>query len=235
MSDVKEWLYQQVDMRYQDFSSRITTTGRPILGIRLPLLHKKAKELAKQYGYDAYTMIDDTYMEEVLLKGFVLGYTKPVDWSVLMKYIENYISLTDSWCTVDTFCSCIRPVVNRNRELFRNFVMSLKEDNREYVQRYRIVTMMIHFLDDAYIEESIEEVLAVPLQTYYTDMAKAWFLATAFVSQKEKIKKVCKKSVLGKSVFTKTCQKLLDSYRVSDADKQWVRQIRKEEAYEIPD
>ena len=65
---------------YQAFSSRLLPKGTPLLGVRLPVLRKIARELArKDWHFYLDTASNDSF-EEILLQGMVIGYADmPVD------------------------------------------------------------------------------------------------------------------------------------------------------------
>ena len=45
--NITEKLFEQQDLKYKDFTSTLMPGSRPVIGVRLPILRKMAKEIAK--------------------------------------------------------------------------------------------------------------------------------------------------------------------------------------------
>ena len=73
---VRDELYKNMDVEYGKFTASLSPGAGNIIGVRIPVLRKMAKEIAsvnwKEYLDGAR---DDTF-EEVMLQGIVLGYAR---------------------------------------------------------------------------------------------------------------------------------------------------------------
>ena len=71
---IKLWLSENSEEKYRDFSSSLAKdTALPLLGVRLPLLRKKAAELAKADARGFLNACDFSSVEIILLYAYVLG------------------------------------------------------------------------------------------------------------------------------------------------------------------
>ena len=66
------------ELEYKKFNESLCPdTKRKMLGIRIPILRKLAKEIVKNGDWQEFvTNKKIEYFEEVLLQGFIIGYSK---------------------------------------------------------------------------------------------------------------------------------------------------------------
>ena len=82
ISQIKQELQELIDEEYAKFNQKLCPdTNKKMLGIRIPKLRKLAQKIVKQYEWKAVLeKLDETYFEEVLLKGLMIGYAPiPID------------------------------------------------------------------------------------------------------------------------------------------------------------
>lgn len=225
--NIKQVLEQHIDDKFRTFTSTLIPGSRPILGVRVPMLRKIAKEIAKgdwkSFLEDA---IEDTY-EEVAIKGFVIGYVK-ADLDVLMPYIIEHIEKINDWSLCDGFCSNLK-IVEKHKEEFLQFILPYGKIDDEYKQRLVAVMLMDYYLTDEYIDMSLEVLDSLKNEKYYCKMAVAWAIATAWAKQREI---TCCYMQAGNNTlddwtYNKAIQKMLESYRVSDEDKAMLREMKR--------
>ena len=84
-----------------------------------------------------------------------------------------------------------------------------------------------YFLNDEYIDKVIKNVNKIKSNKYYVQMAIAWLLAESYIKQKEKTTEYLKNNELDNFTHNKAIQKIIDSYRVSQKDKEFVRTLRR--------
>ena len=86
------------------------------------------------------------------------------------------------------------------------------------------VMLLFHFLRDEYIDEVLEVVAELEIVGYYTSMAVAWAYATAWAKYPEKTKSFLLEHRIDEETYRRTLRKCLESYRISDEDKKWIRE-----------
>ena len=225
--NIKQILYEHIDEKFKDFTSALIPGARPILGVRVPMLRKIAKEIAKgdwqKYLKEAP---EDTY-EEVAIKGFVTGYARD-NLEVLMPYIEEHIEKIDDWSLCDGFCSNLK-IVGKHKEVFLETLLPYAKIDDEYKQRVVAVMLMTYYLTDDYVDMTLKVLDSLKNEKYYCKIAVAWAVATAWAKQREKtyIYMQDENNTLDDWTYNKAIQKMLESYRVSEEDKQILRGMKR--------
>ena len=224
-SDYLKYLITLKEDNYKDFSKKLIDTKYEMLGIRLPKLRSIAKEIVK-YNYEDILKYEDfKYYEEVMIRGFIITYSK--DEKILDKYLINHINYIDNWSLCDSFCNSLKYVI-KDKEKYFNIFKKLTTSNKEYYVRVGLISMLSNYVDDIHIDEIFNILDNIKIDTYYVNMANAWLLCECFIKQRNKTLKYLKKSKLNKYSFNKGIQKCIESYRVSKEDKDYLRTLKKE-------
>lgn len=225
--NIKLVLEQHIDDKFKTFTSALISGSRPILGVRVPILRKIAKEIAKG-DWQTYLKeaTEDTY-EEVAIKGFVIGYAKE-DLEGLIPYITEHVEKINDWSLCDGFCSNLK-IVGKHKEEFLQFLLPYGKIDDEYKQRVVAVMLLDYYLTDEYIDMSLEVLDSLKNEKYYCKMAVAWAIATAWAKQREKTYCYMQdgNNTLDDWTYNKAIQKMLESYRVSDEDKRMLRTMKR--------
>ena len=86
--------------------------------------------------------------------------------------------------------------------------------------------MMRLFLDEDFKEEYIQLVAGVKSEEYYVNMMIAWYLATALAKQWDATIPYLEERKLSPWVHRKTIQKAVESYRITDEQKVYLKTLR---------
>ena len=226
--NIKEVLQEHIDDKFKDFTSALIPGTRPILGVRVPMLRKIAKAITKG-DWQAYLKeaTEDSY-EEVAIKGFVIGYAKE-ELKALLPYIKEHIEKIDDWSLCDGFCSNLK-IVNKHKEDFLEFLLPYSQIDDEFKQRVVAVMLMNYYLTDEYVDMTLKTLDSLKNEKYYCKMAVAWAVATAWAKQREKTCCYMQEgnNTLDDWTYNKAIQKMLESYRVSDEDKEMLRKMKRQ-------
>ena len=87
---IKEKLIALAEEEYRKFSSGLIPNVDNILGVRIPLLRKLAKEIARGDWRSFLAAADDEYFEETMQQGIVIGHVK-ADAEELLQYVFRFI------------------------------------------------------------------------------------------------------------------------------------------------
>lgn len=100
---IRKELHTLIDPTYREFHSSLLPGTENILGVRIPLLRKLAKEIAQKDGWREFVETTDTaYYEEVMLQGLVIGIAKmPIEERI--KYLRMFVPRIDNWAVCDIF------------------------------------------------------------------------------------------------------------------------------------
>lgn len=218
---VRKELETIAEADYKKFSASLIPGVENLLGIRIPILRDMAKKLAKEDWKGCMEWEDTLYFEETMLQGLVLGYAKaPV--AEILAYAKEFIPKINNWSVNDTFCNNFK-IAKKEPEKVWDFLMTYKDSQDEYETRVVAVMLMSHFLDDDHIDDVLKVLGELKIAGYYTSMGVAWALATAWAKYPEKTKSYLLQHPIDGETYHKTLRKCLESYRISDEDKEWIK------------
>lgn len=224
---IKEKLFELQDRKYSEFSSGLIPGENNLIGVRIPLLRKFAKEIAMS-DYEFYlenSCNNMEYFEETMLKGMVIGMVK-VDEDRYFELIQDFVPLIDNWSVNDSFCAGLKRI-NKCKERAWKFVLPYLESTEEFTLRFGIIILMNYFLTDEYAEEAISHVSRLKHDAYYARMGMAWFMATAYAKYPDITLRYLQNSRFDDWTFNKSIQKMLESYRVPESDKIMLKNMKK--------
>lgn len=224
--EIKIHLYELADKEYQEFSKSLIPGCGNMIGVRLPKLRTFAKEIAKGDFKSYLADAGDDTIEEVMLQGMVIGYSK-CSIEEKLEYARTFIPKINNWSVNDSFCSGFKCTV-KNRERVFEFLLNYVASEREFEQRVVAVMLMDYFLTEEYIDRVLEVLDMLKNDGYYTKMGVAWAIATAYAKFPEKTYKyLTGKNSLDDFTFNKSIQKMIESYRVSSEDKEKLKKLKK--------
>lgn len=224
MTKLQTALFDMQDITYRDFHSRLIPNIEKdrVIGIRTPILRKFAKEYAKTD--DAQKFIRELphyYYEENNLHMMIITGIKDYDTCVIE--IERFLPYIDNWATCDL---PVPKCFYRNKEKLLDNVISWIKSDDTYTIRYGIETLMSIYLDDAFESSYPRLVSKVISDEYYVNMMIAWYFATALAKQWEAVIPYIEEKRLPEWVHKKTIQNAVESYRITDEQKKYLRTLR---------
>lgn len=235
--EFRDRLVAMAEEDYKEFSAKLIPGVKNMLGIRLPVLRKLAKEMAKEDWREYLSWTEFDYFEEVMVQGMILGYAKaPVE--ELLEEAGKFIPRIDNWSVNDSFCNGFHIAKKHPKEVW-DFLIQYQNSRKEYEVRVVAVMLMSHFLVPEYIGKTLEVLGKLYTEEYYASMAVAWAFATAWakfpeetkaylgVSEMEVWEAQGKECPLDEETYLRMLQKGVESYRVSAEDKEWMREERK--------
>ena len=225
---IRQELQSLSDNKYAEFSKKsCPDTNKKILGIRIPELRKLAQKIAKQENWkELLNEADDNCFEEVILQGLVIAYRK-METQEKLEYIKWFVPKIDSWAISDTFCPTLK-IKPQDLEKVWKFILPYLESNKEFDVRFAVIMMLDYYITDEYIDKVIQKLDKVSHEGYYVKMAVAWCLAEIGIKYNEKVMKYLKGiNNLDKFTFNKTLQKLRESYRIDNEQKEELKKMRR--------
>ena len=224
MNELQKNLFELKDLEYKKFHSKLmpTVSENKIIGIRVPVLRKFAKEF--NLSGKADTFISDlphTYYEEDNLHAFVIEKVK--DFETAIKLTEEFLPHIDNWATCDMF---FPKVFAENKNAMLEYAKKWMKSKHTYTVRYGIGVMMRLFLDEDFKIEYMDFVGSIKSSEYYINMMIAWYFATALAKQYESAVKYIECKKLSVWVHNKTIQKAVESYRISKETKEYLKTLK---------
>ena len=221
---IREKLLSLQDGEFAAFQARLLPNIAPerIIGVRTPELRKLAKQLRGSSDGEAFLKaLPHEFFEENNLHAFLLCETK--DFERCVQAVEEFLPYVDNWAT----CDQLRPkAFARNKQALLPHIRSWLDSDREYTRRFGIGMLMGHFLDEDFREEYLRWVSDIHSEEYYVNMMIAWYFATALAKQYEAALPFIENRQLDPWVHNKTIQKALESFRVSDERKTYLKTLK---------
>ena len=183
---------------------------------------EKKKELAKMDGIEEFLQdLPHAYYDEYNLHGFLISECKEYEKAV--KYVEALLPYVDNWAT----CDLLSPkVFKKNHIRLEQDIMRWMASDHTYTIRFGIEMVMSHFLDKDYDANWLERVSVIRSEEYYVNMMIAWFFATALAKQWDDAVVYLENQKLDLWVHNKTIRKAVESYRITDEQKAYLRTLR---------
>lgn len=212
-------LFKYADVEYKTFHKKLipNVSEEKIIGVRIPQLRKIAKCLDNDdFGWD--------YYEEIMLHGFYIGYKK-LDLPQRLNMLDEFIPKIDNWAVCDCVCSTLK-FVKKNQAEFLDFLQKYMYSDKEYDVRFAVITLMDYYLDDEYIDYTLNYLKNIRSEYYYVNMGAAWAFCTAFSKYKDKVLPLLENRQLSSEIHNMTISKIRDSYRVDKETKEYLKTLR---------
>lgn len=224
MKELQNQLFAMRDLQYRDFQAKLMPTidKTTIIGIRTPQLRKFAKEFAKSDNSEQFLSdLPHHYYEENNLHGFLLEMEK--DYDKLIQQVDYFLPYVDNWAT----CDLMRPKVFKKH--LPELLLKIKEwiaSDTIYTIRFGIEMLMVYYLGEEFKPEFLEWVAEIHSKEYYVNMMIAWYFATALAKQYKETLPYIEEKRLDVWTHNKTIQKAIESYRITDEQKEYLRKWR---------
>lgn len=217
-------LMKHQDIKYRDFQSNLVPNidKNTIIGVRTPDMRNIAKEVFNTEEADEFlNILPHKYYEENLVHIFLISMIK--DFDLCVNEINRFLPFVDCWPVCDQSSP---KVFKKNHDkllpLIKNWILS----DHVYTARFAIRILMNEFLDDDFKEEYFELVSSKKGEDYYLKMMVAWYFATALAKKYDYAIKVFESHKLDKWTHNKAIQKALESFRVTDSHKEYLRSLK---------
>ena len=220
---IQEYLLSQADQKYRDFTLPLipNVDEKTFIGVRLPVLKKYAKELDAKDREEFLNSLPHKYHEENILHAFILSSIKGYD--EFIKRVDVFLPYVLNWSVCDTICN--KHLHKHLEKLIKEIYVWLKS-KEVYRVRYAIKCLMNYYLGDEFKEEHLQKVEEVKLDDYYVKMMVAWYLATGLAKNYDSFIKAIEEKRFDKITHNKAIQKAVESYRVSDEHKNYLKKLK---------
>jgi DNA alkylation repair enzyme. len=222
---VRERLFALRDAQYAVFQCRLMPNIPPerVIGVRTPALRAFAKEYARDADADGFIRIlPHRYYEENNLHGFILETIK--DYDTAVREVDRFLEYIDNWAT----CDQLKPkAFKKNLPGLYGKITEWVSSDRTYTVRFGVEMLMNFFLDEHFTIESAGLVSRVRSDEYYVNMMIAWYFATALAKQYGAVVPYLERNELPVWVHNKTIRKAVESYRITEEQKKYLRTLKR--------
>lgn len=225
--EIKEKLLELSDPKYKEFHGGLCPGTENIIGVRVPVLRKYAQELFKEKDWkQTIVEIDNEYYEEIMLQGMLIGQAKNEDINTILKYVEKYVPKIDNWAICDVFCAGLKITKKYKKEMWK-FIQKYLKSDKEFEIRFAVVMILDYYIDEEYLEEDFKIFDDLKHEGYYVKMAVAWAISVCLIKYYEDTIEYLKTSKIDNWTYNKAIQKAIESYRISDSKKDFLRKLKK--------
>ena len=218
-------LYELEDKEYAAFQAKLTPGVPPesFIGVRVPMVRKLAKELIKANEYaDFLQQLPHKFYDENMLHGLLVSEIK--DYDRCIAEVDKFLPYVDNWAV----CDIMSPkVFKKNKEALLTKIVEWSGSEHLYTSRFGMEMLMSHYLDDDFKPEYLDIPASVHSEEYYLKMMIAWFFATALAKQWDATIPYIENNKLDTWVHNKTIQKARESYRITDAQKEYLKTLKR--------
>lgn len=231
---VRELLEEKADVNYRKFNQNLLPGIDHILGVRLPEMRKIAKQAAKEdccgYLNEAREKIGpDSYHEEIMMQGFVLGYGK-MDKEKRTIYLREFVPKINSWAVCD---SCVNSFkfMREDRTYWYDYLMTYADSREEYILRFLLVSLMDHFMEEEYLDRIFDLCNRICKDAYYVKMGVAWAIQVCYIKNPGKTERFLRDNDMDDTTHNKAIQKIRESQKVGREDKERLNRLKREGSF----
>ena len=217
-------LIKYQDLEYRSFQANLVPNldKETMLGVRTPEMRKIAKEFFKSpEAADFLATLPHKYFEENLIHFFMISMIK--DFDECIAAVEKFLPYIDCWPVCDQSSP---KVFKKNHEKILPYIKKWISSKHVYTARFGMRMLMNEFLDDDFKPEYLELVASKKGEDYYLKMMIAWYFATALAKQYDAALPFIEQKRLEPWTHNKAIQKAVESFRVSDEHKEYLKQLR---------
>ena len=206
------------------FLAKLIPTIPPetVLGARLPALRSLARELRSTEEAERFlTALPHRFHEENVLHALLLNERR--DFAPTLAELDRFLPYVDNWAA----CDALRPrCFARHRAELLPAIRRWLDADRPYTRRFALEMLMTHFLDEEFEPVYLDWAAETRAEDYYVRMMQAWFFATALTKQYRSALPVLEQRRLEPWTHNKTIQKAIESFRVPDENKAYLKTLR---------
>lgn len=255
LSQIRKELLSMAEPEYREFSAKLLPEGVKLLGVRLPKLRKYAKQILKQYGTmyldtvlafvsreeklekEVITnLLQDEFMEEILLQGMVIGNLKAEhdeELASIFDYIRRYVPKIANWSTCDSFCAGLK-ITKQYPEQMWDLLQAYLTADQEFAIRFGIVMIINYYINEEYFDQlfPIFNAIGKRHHAYYVQMGLAWAISICYVHMPGETERYlkdmrAKPEVLDDFTYRMALRKIVESRCVSSEEKAMIRGMKR--------
>lgn len=210
------------DEKFAKFNAKLLPNidSKKILGVRTADLRKHAKKI--QNSDDFLDSLPHKYFEENQIHAFILSDIR--DFEKCINLVDKFLPYVDNWATCDQL---IPKVFAENTGALLPWIKKWVKLGHTYTVRFAIGMLMRLFLGDDFKSEYADMVVKIKSDEYYVNMMRAWYFATALAKNWDETIGIIESKKLDIWTHNKTIQKAIESYRITNEQKQYLKTLKK--------
>ena len=223
--DLHEKLFAMQDSEYRVFQAQMLPNleEERLIGIRTAELVKFSKKF-----FDAKTKIEflnnlpHKYFEEDLIHVWIISKMRSYDKCI--DAVKNFLPYVDNWSVCD---SLIPKIFAQNTAKVLDEIKIWINSNSTYTVRFGILMLMKFYLGKNFDKKYLQLVADIQTKEYYIEMMAAWFFTEALIKHYDETIVFLRQKLLLPKIHTKTIKKAVESTRLSDEQKDYLKTLRR--------
>lgn len=223
MKKILDLLKANVDLKYKDFTSSLIPNVEKsfVLGVRIPVIRKIEKSLSIEEKNKFLGELPHKYLEENILHSVIISNIKDIDDCIFE--LDRFLDYVDNWSVCDTLiCKSLAKDLSKTYKFINECICS----KTIYRIRFGFVCMLRYFINDEYVDRCNNISVSFKSEEYYINMAIAWYLSYALINEYDKTIGIFENKLLDKWVHNKSIQKAIESFRISNEKKEYLKGLR---------
>lgn len=219
------YLYSIQDIKYKEFHSNLVPNINEFIGIKIPILKKIAKEIAKGNYNEFISLNKHKLYEEKMIHGFIISNLK-LSFENTIEYINDYIPYIDNWAICDSFCASLH-IIKKYKIEFYKYINKKIKDNNTWTKRFCFVILLNYYLEEEYLDNIFKLCNKYNNDEYYVKMAISWLISIAYIKHKDITIKYLKNNKLDNFTHNKAIQKIIESTRIDKLEKEKLKLLKR--------
>lgn len=220
---IREKLLSMAEEDYAQFNRKLIPNidAAAIIGVRVPKLRTLAKSLSDNEAKAFLSELPHKLHEENMLHALIINNMKSPQ--AVFSALDAFLPFVDNWAV----CDSLRP--SALKKYPEELVFQLRRhisSEHAYTVRFAVEMLMVYFLDGYFDPEYPAMVATVKSDDYYVNMMLSWYFATALAKRWDEVICYLQLRRLSPWVHNKTIQKAIESYRISDEQKAYLKTLR---------
>lgn len=206
------------------YTKKVIPGCKPCIGVKASNLKMLAKEMVKNNKFDFFNEKHELY-EEDIIHAYMIGHIK--DYEFVKKCLRNYVPLINNWAMCDSLVLGLK-IVKKNLKDFFSFIYEYGNSNEEYELRFHLICLLAYYCSkEEYIDYIFDKLDNINNEKYYVKMAKAWLLCECMIKNRERTMDYMQKSKMDDWSYNKAIQKMIESFRISNEDKLYLKTLKR--------
>ena len=217
-------LLKHQDEEYREFQSKLVPNipKESILGVRTPDMRAVTKEVfGTPEAEEFLKSLPHGCYEENLVHFFLIAKIK--DFDACVTAVERFLPYIDCWPVCDQSSP---KVFTKHHDRLLPYIRKWIASDHVYTSRFGMRMLMNEFLGGDFKEEYLGWVAEKQGEDYYLKMMVAGYFATALAKQYDASIVYFEQKKLDPWTHKKAIQKAIESFRVSDEHKAYLKTLR---------
>ncbi len=148
------------------------------------------------------------------------------DSKTIIKDVRKFVPKINNWAICDTFCAGLKFTRKNKEEVWSLLKIYLKSE-KEFELRFAVVMILDYYIEEEYLKEDFEIFDSIKSDKYYVQMAVAWAISLALIKFYNQTVEYLKKAKIDTFTYNKAIQKAIESYRITEDKKIYLRKMKK--------